>query len=66
MFYRRTFVKGVTWEVSGVVTLTLINYVIFGRVGMSITIAIGYGLLRIFMYYLHERIWKRIKWYKND
>jgi len=65
MFYKRTFVKGITWEVSGIIALTIINYVIFERVGMSITVSLGYGILRIGMYYLHERLWKKIKWYKK-
>jgi len=64
MLYKRTLVKGITWEVSGIVTLTLINYFVFGKAEISFGVAIVYGVLRIFMYYLHERIWKRVKWYK--
>lgn len=66
MLYKRTLVKATTWELSGVIILTIINFSIFGQAGMSFTIAVGYGILRIFMYYLHERIWKKFSWYKSE
>jgi adenylylsulfate kinase len=64
MLYKRTLLKGCTWELSGIITLTIINLIIFGRMGMSLTAAAIYGALRIGMYYAHERIWKKINWFK--
>jgi len=64
VLYKRTLLKAITWELSGVISLSIINYLFFGSIWQSAGVAIGYGILRIFMYYLHERVWKRINWYK--
>jgi len=64
-FHKRTFVKGLTWEGSGVVTLFLVAY--FGispDVWAASLFSIGYTVLRVCMYYIHERLWKKFDWFK--
>lgn len=65
-FHKRTFVKGLTWEGSGLVTLFLIMYL--GIVPDALTASawtVAYTVVRVGMYYLHERIWKRTSWGKS-
>lgn len=65
---KRTLLKAVTWEASGLVVLMAISWIISGNFAMSSTLSLIYIPLRIFMYYAHERLWKRIGWgkYKGD
>jgi len=64
-FHKRTFVKGLTWEGSGLITLFLITY--FGIMPDVLTASIFtviYTALRVGMYYAHERFWKKTSWGK--
>lgn len=64
-FHKRTFVKGLTWEGSGLIILFLIAY--FGIYSNAISASIftiSYTVVRVGMYYIHERIWKRTAWGK--
>lgn len=63
-FHKRTFVKGLTWEGSGLITLFLASTVLSDALTASI-FTIGYTLLRVGMFYLHERIWKKTSWGKS-
>lgn len=64
-FHKRTFIKGLTWECSGLIILFLIMY--FGVVPDAIVASmwtIVYTIVRIGMYYIHDRIWKKTSWGK--
>jgi len=65
-FHKRTFVKGCTWELSGAILLALICYIYTGEAVSASLFSIGYTVLRVGMYYLHERIWKRTSWGKSS
>jgi len=53
----RSLIKGITWEVIGLLVLYFIS--------QSLTISIAYFFVRIAMFYFHERIWKQIEWGKT-
>ena len=63
--YKRTLMKAVTWELSGIIVLSILNYIVFGQAWSSAWVALGYGVLRVGMYYGHERLWKHICWGKQ-
>ena len=63
--YKRTLLKATTWELSGIIVLSFINYLVFGKAWSSAWVAIGYGIMRVIMYYYHERVWKHISWGKK-
>lgn len=52
----RSFVKGLIWEIGGVVILWFIT--------KNLSISITYIILRIVLYWFYERFWKKIKWGK--
>jgi uncharacterized membrane protein len=52
----RSFTKGVIWQVAGLIILYALT--------QSIQISLVYILFRIVLYFLYERIWKKIKWGK--
>ena len=64
-FHKRTFVKGLTWEGSGLITLFCISYFITHEAITASIFSIGYTALRVLMFYLHERLWKKTTWGKS-
>jgi len=52
----RSFVKGVIWEFLGVLVLYLLTE--------SFKVSFVYILIRIFLFFVYERIWKKIRWGK--
>jgi len=62
--HKRTFVKGLTWECSGLIILFLIAYFILHEALTASIFSIGYTVGRVIMYYIHERIWKKTSWLK--
>jgi len=58
---RRSILKAITWRLTGTVDTILLSWLITRK----ITIALSIGFLEIFtkmfLYYLHERAWNKIK-----
>jgi len=52
----RSFIKGLFWELSSPIVLYIFVH--------EYKVVIGYSVVRIIMYYVYERIWKKIKWGK--
>jgi len=55
---KRSFVKGLTWELLGIAILYLLTgeWKIVG----------SYFALRVVLYFVYERVWKKIKWGKRN
>ncbi|MBR9702765.1 hypothetical protein GOV10_01900 [Candidatus Woesearchaeota archaeon] len=51
---KRSIVKALTWQMSGLIIL----YLMTG----SLTLSFTYLTIRICMYFIHERMWQRVKW----
>ncbi|SFU05147.1 Uncharacterized membrane protein [Pseudovibrio denitrificans] len=58
----RIFTKSVTWQVMGLVSMTLIGFVFTGSVTVGGSIAIVSSILGFIFYFLHELVWSNIKW----
>ncbi len=58
----RSFVKGISWRITGTLDTMLISYFVTGN---SLT-ALKIGAVEIFtklaLYYFHERVWQKVKW----
>jgi adenylylsulfate kinase len=60
----RSFVKGVCWEtISFVLTLFAI-YLIYGNFLSSLIFTSILTIIKIFLFFAHERLWKKIRWGK--
>ncbi len=60
----RSFVKGICWEtITFIITLFAI-YIIYGNFLTSLKFALGLTIIKIFLFFAHERLWKRIRWGK--
>ena len=60
--WTRSLAKGLTWEGSGLAVVALLSYVLTGNAVLSLKAGILFTGVRVAMYVVHERVWKRIKW----
>jgi len=59
--HTRSLVKGLTWRVTATATTTVIAFFITGELGAALQIGLFEFLAKLFLYYLHERLWTRIR-----
>jgi uncharacterized membrane protein len=59
---KRHLAKAVTYRVFGSATTAAIAYLITGNTGLSATVGVVDSLLKIGLYYVHERVWYRVRW----
>jgi uncharacterized membrane protein len=57
----RSFVKGVSWRVTGTIDTMVVAYFVTGNISNAVKIGLTEVLTKIFLYYLHERLWNVIK-----
>lgn len=58
----RSILKGVTWRVVASLTTMLIVFIATGDLYLVASVGAADVTLKIFFYYLHERLWGRVKW----
>lgn len=59
--HKRTLVKTITWRVVALFVTTVVVYVYSGDIKESLVVGITANFLKMLLYYIHERIWNRIK-----
>lgn len=57
----RSFVKALSWRVTGTCDTVLISFLITGEAKMAISIGFVELFTKIALYYAHERIWNRLE-----
>jgi uncharacterized membrane protein len=62
----RSLVKTVSWRVTGSGATFLISYLVSGNLAAAGTIAIVQVIVNTVLYYVHERIWNKVKWQRNS
>jgi adenylylsulfate kinase len=60
----RSFFKGMVWEVVSFIIVVIAVYLVYGNLTMSIGFSIVLTIIKIPLFFIHERIWKHIKWGK--
>ncbi|HNO71036.1 MAG TPA: DUF2061 domain-containing protein [Bacteroidia bacterium] len=64
--YVRSVLKGITWRITGTVDTIVIAFVLTGKISHAMSSIGGVEVAtKIVLYYLHERIWSKIKWIKE-
>ena len=58
----RSFVKALSYRIWGTLSSVAVAYVITKNASLSITIAFLETIVKIFIYYAHERGWNYIQW----
>jgi len=59
--HRRTLVKTITWRVVALTTTIIVVYAYSGDVKGSLVIGVGANFIKMFLYYVHERMWNRVR-----
>ena len=62
----RLLVKALTWQFSGLITMTVIGYLISGSFNVGGSIAFLGSITGFFAYLAHESLWAKIRWGQND
>ena len=60
----RIFLKSISWQLIGLVVMTLIGYGFTGSFKISGGIAFVGMVIGFLTYFLHEKIWEYIRWGK--
>lgn len=59
---QRSFVKSLSYRVFGTLSSFVVAYVITGKGSLSALIAMWETIVKVGIYYWHERIWDKIRW----
>jgi len=58
----RSLTKSFTWRVLGIFILMGLAYLVTGNVAQSSLITISFHIIRVILYFFHERLWLKTKW----
>lgn len=61
----RTIAKGFSWRVFATTTTVIIVYIFFKRLDLAIAAGIIETISKVFLYYVHDKGWQRIRWGKE-
>jgi len=56
----RSLVKAVSWRLTGSVDTMIISFLVTGRIKWALSISGIELFTKVFLYYVHERVWNRI------
>lgn len=62
---RRSIVKGISWRIVATTTTIIIVYLFFGRLDLAIAAGVIETILKVGLYWAHERAWFKIRWGKK-
>jgi uncharacterized membrane protein len=58
---KRSIAKAISWRALGTIDTMLISWLITGKLVLAVSIGTTELLTKTLLYYVHERIWNRIK-----
>ena len=58
----RSLLKGISWRAFGTIDTIFISWFISGNPLGALKVGSSEVLTKIFLFYLHERVWRLIKW----
>jgi len=61
----RTIIKAVTWETVSTLATFGVAWLMFESLGVCITFAVITFLMKLILFYGHERLWHQLAWGKN-
>lgn len=59
--HARSIVKAATWRLGGFVMTVGVAWVLTRRVDLAATIGLADTAVKLFAFYIHERVWLKIK-----
>ena len=61
----RSLAKAVSWRMTGTVDTFIISWIITGQPLLASGIAITEIMTKVFLFWVHERVWNTVKWGKD-
>lgn len=61
----RSLLKSVSWRILGTIDTIIISYLITNTLDFALRIGFVELLTKMGLYFLHERLWNKIKWGKK-
>ena len=58
----RSLIKAISWRVVGSLDTFMLSLLVTGSAKYAVSIATAEALTKIVLYYLHERVWRLVKW----
>ena len=62
----RSIAKTISWRITGSGATFLISYAVLGDITVSGTIAVIQLTFNTLLYFVHERVWNKIKWGQSE
>lgn len=62
----RSLVKAISWRVTGTIDTFIISWLITGQILLASGIAFTEILTKIFLFWMHERVWNKINWGRSE
>ena len=59
---QRSFIKSLSYRIFGTLSSFVVAYIITGKGSLSALIAMWETVVKVGIYYWHERIWNKITW----
>lgn len=62
----RSLAKAVSWRITGTIDTFIISWIITGEPLIASGIALTEIMTKVALFWLHERVWNKISWGKNE
>lgn len=62
----RSLAKAISWRVTGTIDTFLISWLITGEPLIASGIALTEILTKVFLFWMHERVWNKISWGRDE
>lgn len=60
----RSLIKGISWRLLGTIDTITVSFILTGRIRLALSIGCVELFSKVALYYVHERIWNKIKFGK--
>ncbi len=54
--------KSISWRIVGTIDTIVLSYIVTGTIQHALSIGASELFTKIILYFVHERVWSRIKW----
>jgi uncharacterized membrane protein len=62
----RSLVKSISWRLCGSLDTTFLTFLVTGNIKYAVQVAGAEVFTKIALYYVHERVWRRVSWGRLD
>lgn len=59
--HRRSIAKGISWRITGTFDTMVVAFFITGDYSKALSIGATEIITKVFLFYLHERVWQRVQ-----